>query len=805
MKILLGAYFLYAIAGCAMAGSEGKNTREHLFAEMKNAGGSFDYISLKNIKGLMPAGYELRQMMDAQDVISLRFSPRHLRFFEFIQRGPSEIGSKEWYYRAQDISSFDSISEVVRVFMDDACQYPIYKGRYIEAELVKRTEKILEAQKNYWLGYMLVSAMSSIPEFLEVVRVQNKSVFFDTSSDEAFSKFISHFCANVTGMFLKEKTLFEETINFLKGENYNAMCSFLLEFFDIFKGNLTTLEDRVAYMVGLLNDKCVAEVFRMYRQYRENPNIIKLVISTDLIKNFVSDAGAVLYFKSPFASVEKRQEVEIRNYIDYFIREMKKEGETAGNTPKKEVLKENKYSMHDVDSMLRPYDEETYLLVKNLSSIVEENGSTVKNEENRENAEESELDSKDESKKELHKEEKKKNKKHRKSKEDKGMSWFKKKLGMKSSDAKKTDASLDQVDNVTMKEDASEDERSEDRSTTQDTNEKSTLPGDSYKQESIADDSKSKSKSTVPNATEILSLMNIERQKKTDNEYSKHKNKSLPPNATASQDLITTEARQHSEMPLPSSKMKRSALMMEKSTRDADLMYMNDYERDGPVLVDVDATDMRNSVAQSLGYNEYGGVYNYAEEQPADRYTDTSLEINRTVSRSQANNPLINNDFSNDAYLHSRNRYNHSPASSVSNVSERAHTIRNAKEDVITHSKEVLEAMEGGESFLNEMEETNRSDVYVWDSNVFNEVYANDIDEIRENNELRTTNSSRQSDRYINVAGVDIKFFGPREGVDLKEEVWRRTAERNDERMKNARSSSFPDLAHTTAFHELSS
>ncbi|KAI5165080.1 hypothetical protein NEIRO03_0110 [Nematocida sp. AWRm78] len=256
--------------------------------------GAEEFSKLDSLEKYLPAAYTLQMKLHVDDIVSLKYNKKHLEYFEFIEENKSSIGGTKWYLETQRVSSFDAVLKVINLVELHANQDKkrIEDGS-IDDIVDKYKRSILDIQKRYWLGYLLVSAMDC-GDFVDRVSVQNEQVVLNIKDSSAYANFIVNTC-NVLANKLLKKEIIEKQIPCLHEYSLYDVCTWISQLHEHFSNrSFSSQKESLDCMEAFLSDKYVAEVFKLFIQYKKRPELVRKVVMSSCRKNQAEYRGSLV-------------------------------------------------------------------------------------------------------------------------------------------------------------------------------------------------------------------------------------------------------------------------------------------------------------------------------------------------------------------------------------------------------------------------------------------------------------------------------------------------------------------------------
>ncbi|KAI5126984.1 hypothetical protein NEPAR04_0548 [Nematocida parisii] len=256
--------------------------------------GSEEFSRLDSLKKYLPAAYTLQMKLHVDDIVSLKYNKKHLEYFEFIEEDKSSIGGTKWYLETQRVSTFDAVLKVINLVEWHANQDK--KGvedEDIDVIVDRYKRSILDIQKRYWLGYLLVSAMDC-SDFVDRVSVQNEQVVLNIKDSSAYANFVVNTC-NVLANKLLKKEIIENQIPCLRDYSLYDVCTWISQLHEHFSNrSFSSQKESLDCMEAFLSDKYVAEVFKLFIQYKKRPELVRKVVMSSSRKNQTEYRGSLV-------------------------------------------------------------------------------------------------------------------------------------------------------------------------------------------------------------------------------------------------------------------------------------------------------------------------------------------------------------------------------------------------------------------------------------------------------------------------------------------------------------------------------
>ncbi|KAI5135128.1 hypothetical protein NEAUS07_1011 [Nematocida ausubeli] len=252
------------------------------------------------LKKNLPIDCYAQLKLDIEDTVSLRYSKKHLDYFDFIDKSPEKVGSESWYVETQRISSFDALVRIPTILQEysNSPNNKLSGEANIKKTLDELKERIVEAQKNYWTGYFLVSAMNS-PDFAQRLQVKDKEILVVSEDTDAFKTFILN-AGNVLSRQILDAGILKSRQEFLQNWKMIDVRDWTLELHKYFIGDINK-SGGMMYLENSLEKPEIVEVFKMFIQYKRTPKLVREVVMSEYNKEKALNRGSLLAVKNkPF-------------------------------------------------------------------------------------------------------------------------------------------------------------------------------------------------------------------------------------------------------------------------------------------------------------------------------------------------------------------------------------------------------------------------------------------------------------------------------------------------------------------------
>lgn len=299
-------------------------------------GGPIDYNSIENIKRFLPPSALFKDKLDSDNVISYRFTERHLGYFTYIDKGFKEDRIEEWLYATHKISNFDTLYEIPPLIemakeniITEEGSVPAIKYMMKEGQVSTFHQILSEAQRSYWFGYAFISAIGKNPDILDILEVQGKRVIMHGDDKNKYFRFITDLSVGFANMFFnKDSTVKKSVLDFVENNEVYVITDWLEQVKYIFGKDDKAKAYGISFISSLFNNPYVSEIMKMYLQYKKRPVIVKAVVtSAEYRKRLLADGGFLaesteLLFDST-AVTEYRN--KLREFVDDYIESINNE------------------------------------------------------------------------------------------------------------------------------------------------------------------------------------------------------------------------------------------------------------------------------------------------------------------------------------------------------------------------------------------------------------------------------------------------------------------------------------------------